>query len=41
MEQPDLGEFDGKVREEDEKRALCLLPGGGDFLLFTISLCYQ
>lgn len=34
VEQPNLGELDGKVGEEDEEGTLCLLPGGGDFLLF-------
>jgi hypothetical protein len=37
VEEPDLGEFDGKVGEEDEERALELLPGGGDFVLCAVS----
>lgn len=33
VEEPDLGEFDGKVGEEDEEGALPLFPGGRNFLL--------
>jgi hypothetical protein len=33
VEEPDLREFDGEVREEDEESALPLLPGCGDFVL--------
>jgi hypothetical protein len=38
VEQPDLGKFDREMREEYEKRALCLLPSGRDFVLFPISI---
>lgn len=33
VEEPDLGEFDGEMREEDEESALPLLPGCRDFVL--------
>lgn len=35
VEEPDLGEFDGAVLEEDECGAFPLFSGGGDFLLFS------
>jgi hypothetical protein len=39
VEHPDLGKFDCEVGEEDEKGALCLLPGGGDLVLWSVSIC--
>jgi hypothetical protein len=33
MEQPNLGKLDSEVGEEDEESALCLFPGGRDFVL--------
>lgn len=33
VEEPDLGEFDGEVREEDQFGAVPLFGGSGDFLL--------
>jgi len=41
VEKPDLGELDCEVGEEDEEGALCLFPGGRDFVLFRVSLCIQ
>lgn len=35
MEEPDLGELDGAVLEEDEGGAFPLFSGGGNFLLFS------
>jgi hypothetical protein len=37
VEEPDLWEFDGEVREEDEEGALPLFERGGDFLLGGVS----
>ena len=37
VEQPDLRKLDREVRQEDEKRALQLLPGGGNLVLFRVS----
>lgn len=37
MEEPDLGEFDGKVGEKDELRATPLLSGSGDLGLRQLS----
>ena len=33
VEEPDLGEFDGEMRKEDEESALPLFPGCGGFVL--------
>jgi hypothetical protein len=41
VEKPDLGELDCEVGEEDEEGALCLFPGGGDFVLFRVNLCIR
>ena len=38
VEQPDLRKLDSEVGEEDEKRALCLLPGRGDLVLFVVRI---
>ena len=38
VEEPDLGQLDGEVREEDEFRAVPLLSGGGDFLPLNLVL---
>lgn len=38
VEKPDLGELDSEVGEEDEESALCLFPGGRNFVLFRVSL---
>ena len=40
VEEPDLRQLDGEVREEDEPGAVPLLGGGGDFLL-TVLECAQ
>lgn len=38
VEEPDLREFDGEVREEDEFRAVPLFGGGGDLLPLNLVL---
>lgn len=38
VEEPDLREFDSKVGEEDKRGALCLFPGGGNFVLLNLVL---
>ena len=38
VEEPDLGQLDGEVGEEDEFRAVPLLGGGGDFLPLNLVL---
>jgi hypothetical protein len=39
VEEPDLRELDCEVGEEDEESALCLFPGGGNFVLLPVRLC--
>lgn len=39
VEQPDLRELDGEMREEDEEGALRLFPGGGHLVLRFVSQC--
>lgn len=38
VEEPDLGELDGEVGEEDEEGTLPLFPCGRDFLLVDMSI---
>lgn len=40
VEKPDLRKLDGEVGQEDQKRALCLLPGGGNLVLLMVSSAY-
>jgi hypothetical protein len=36
VEEPDLRELDSEVGEKDEESALCLFPGGRNFVLFGV-----
>lgn len=38
VEQPDLGKLDGEVGQKDERCTLQLLPGGGNLVLFNVSI---
>ena len=38
VEQPNLRKLNGEVGQEDEKSALCLLPGGRNFILSCVSI---
>lgn len=39
VEEPDLRKFDGEMREENEERALQLLPCRRDLVLREVSIC--